>query len=276
MRIIKKIVVPPAIWALMLAMTVSAAQAVTIMCADYGVEGNRIDVTTRVLSMVQNGYLNFRVTNYDLGGDPAPGQIKEFRIRGRDRSGYIQDYNFHEKDTVNLEVSGGAQNFPPLRGGGGSSQWQGRLSPDDQDRFDNYYTRWLTYRSENNQGEVPSMRNRMLEVYNHYDIPTSVPFNQVASPNVAQPEAGPYPSSNNGYNDLQILQGTYGTPSHSINVTARLQAMVSNGNLSVHVNNDSMGGDPAPGKHKDLVLVYSYRSERRNVTVPESEDLRIP
>ena len=63
MRIIKKIVVPPAIWALMLAMTVSAAQAVTIMCADYGVEGNRIDVTTRVLAMVQNGYLNFRVTN---------------------------------------------------------------------------------------------------------------------------------------------------------------------------------------------------------------------
>jgi hypothetical protein len=116
----------------------------------------------------------------------------------------------------------------------------------------------------------------MLEVYNHYDIPASIPFNQVASPNVAQPEAGPSSGSNNGYIDLRILQGTYGTPSHSINVTARLQAMVSNGSLSVHVNNDSMGGDPAPGKHKDLVLVYSYRGDRRNVTVPESEDLRIP
>jgi hypothetical protein len=272
MRIIKKIVVPPTIWALMLALTVCAAQAVTIMCADYGVEGNRVDVTARVLSMVQNGYLNFRVTNYDLGGDPAPEQIKEFRIRARDSRGYIQDYNFREKDTVNLEVSNGGQNFPPTRAGGGFSQWQGRLSPDDQERFDNYYTRWLTYRSENNQGEVLSMQNRMLEVYNHYDIPGSVPFNQVASPNVAQTDIGPTKS----YSDLRILQATYGTPAHSINVSTRLQAMVSNGNLSLHVNNDSMGSDPAPGKHKDLVLVYSLRGQRRNVTVPESEDLRIP
>ncbi len=272
MRIIKKIVIPPAIWALMLATMVSAAQAVTIMCADYGVEGNRVDVTNRVLSMVQSGYLNFRVTNYELGGDPAPDQIKEFRIRARDSRGYIQDYNFREKDTVSLEVSGGGQNLPPLRGGSGSSQWQGRLSSDDQDRFDNYYTRWLTYRSENNQGEFQSMQNRMLDVYSHYDIPASVPFNQVASPNVAQPDIG----STNSYSYLRILQATYGTPAHSINVTTRLQAMVSNGNLSVHVNNDSMGSDPAPGKHKDLVLVYSLRGQRRNVTMPESEDLRIP
>ena len=32
------------------------AQNLTLLSADYGVEGNRIDVTCRVQSLVQNGY----------------------------------------------------------------------------------------------------------------------------------------------------------------------------------------------------------------------------
>jgi hypothetical protein len=43
-------------------------------------------------------------------------------------------------------------------------QWQGQhaqLSPDDQRRFDSYYSRWQDYRRDNNQSEVNSMERRM-------------------------------------------------------------------------------------------------------------------
>src|SRR6266700_3267059 len=69
------------------------------------------------------------------------------------------------------------------RGGsyGRNSQWRGRLSAQDQSRFDSYYSRWLGYRRSNNQSEAESMDRRMRDVYAHYGIPNNVPYNQVAS-----------------------------------------------------------------------------------------------
>jgi hypothetical protein len=241
------------------------AQTVTLLSADYGLEGNRVDVTCRVQSMVQNGYLHFRITNYELGGDPAPEQVKEFRIRARDYRGRILDYNFREKEDVDLQVMDRGPNCP---NGGGNSQWQGRLSDDDQQRFDSYYTRWLSYRQQNNQGEILSMQNRMYDVYNHYGIPNNVPFNQVASANVA--------SGMGGYSDLQIVTAAYGVPGHTMDVTNRLRSMIRDGSLAVHLNNDSMGGDPAREIHKVLVLTYSYHGQQRTITVRESDDLSLP
>jgi hypothetical protein len=66
-------------------------------------------------------------------------------------------------------------------GNGGYGQWQGRLSADDQSRFDSYYSRWLEYRRTNNQSEVASMENRMRDVMSHNNIPSNVPFDQIAS-----------------------------------------------------------------------------------------------
>jgi hypothetical protein len=56
-----------------------------------------------------------------------------------------------------------------------------RLSPEDQSRFDSYYSRWLEYRRTNNRDEVVSMERRMRDVMAHYNIPADVPFEQVAS-----------------------------------------------------------------------------------------------
>src|SRR5436190_2582991 len=69
------------------------------------------------------------------------------------------------------------------RGGsyGRNSQWRGRLSAQDQSRFDSYYSRWLGYRRSNNQSEAESMDRRMRDLYAHYGIPNNVPFNQIAS-----------------------------------------------------------------------------------------------
>lgn len=59
------------------------------------------------------------------------------------------------------------------------AQWQ--LSPRDQQRFDSYFARWQEYRRVNDRDQIVSMERRMLEVYEHYGIPTDTPFARVAS-----------------------------------------------------------------------------------------------
>jgi hypothetical protein len=87
-------------------------------------QGNRFDVTCRVQSMVQNGYLTFRVTNYSLGGE----QAKEFRIRARDYRGRIFEYFFPEKQDVNLHPTDRGADCPNT---GTNVAFQGRLNDDD-------------------------------------------------------------------------------------------------------------------------------------------------
>jgi hypothetical protein len=58
---------------------------------------------------------------------------------------------------------------------------QPRLSSEDQQRFDSYYSRWVQYRRTNNRDEMESMEKRMREVMAHNNIPSNVPFDEVAS-----------------------------------------------------------------------------------------------
>ena len=59
-------------------------------------------------------------------------------------------------------------------------------------------------------------------------------------------------------------------------VTPRLQSMVRNDRLNVNVTNQTMGGDPAVGRTKKLVVVYQFQSRTNNVTIPEGGRLSIP
>lgn len=79
-----------------------------------------------------------------------------------------------------LVVTAKAQNWNSNR-----HQWQGRLRGDDQQRFDNYYQKWMQNRERRDNGEIASMEVRMLDVYEHNGIPSDVPYDRVASPNVA-------------------------------------------------------------------------------------------
>jgi hypothetical protein len=60
-------------------------------------------------------------------------------------------------------------------------RWRGRLSRDDQGRFDSYYTRWLSYRHDNRRDDVSSMERRMRDIMDHYEIPAQVSYEQLAS-----------------------------------------------------------------------------------------------
>src|SRR5213594_3483546 len=100
------------------------------------------------------------------------------RDRDQDRNRVYQDRDRDRDNDANYD----RDNREYGRGSyGRNSQWRGRLSAQDQSRFDSYYSRWLGYRRSNNQSEAESMDRRMRDVYAHYGIPNNVPYNQVAS-----------------------------------------------------------------------------------------------
>jgi hypothetical protein len=56
-----------------------------------------------------------------------------------------------------------------------------RLSPEDQSKFDSYYSRWIQYKQTNNRDQERSMEERMRDVMARNGIPGDVPFERVAS-----------------------------------------------------------------------------------------------
>lgn len=80
------------------------AQGGELVRAEWGVPGSQVDVTARIRSFVRNGILQFEVTRFNLGIDPAPHQNKVLVIHVRHWDGDIKDYSYPERSTVNLEL----------------------------------------------------------------------------------------------------------------------------------------------------------------------------
>lgn len=173
----------------------AAAQIPVLIYADYGAGDSRVDVTTRIQSMIANGYLNVRVNNDTLGGDPAPGHSKELRLHVRERNDRIRDIGFREGTTASLQLEVSTRDY-------------------EDDHFD----------------------------------------------------AGP----------LIILRAYYGISSRTVDVTRRLRGMVGAGELRLRVDNETMGGDPAPEHGKVLFVLFQYQGERKAVIMHEEDDLRLP
>ena len=52
--------------------------------------------------------------------------------------------------------------------------------------------------------------------------------------------------------------------------------MVRNDRLDITADNRTMGGDPTPGRSKQLYVAYEYRGRRSSTTVGENARLNIP
>jgi hypothetical protein len=92
-------------------------------------------------------------------------------------------------------------------------------------------------------------------------------------PGFPPPNPG-YPGGGNG--SLQIMRAYYGLNNRTNDVTQLLRGMVRNGTLTVQVNNNNMGGDPARGGDKVLTVIYRFQGRERTSTVKEGNLLRIP
>jgi len=100
-----------------------------LISADYGAGDQRVDVTNRIQSLVQNGYLRVRVNNDTMAvGDPARGRVKELRLRVREGN-RIRDYIFREDSVANVALNVG------YAGGGGRGRGRDRDYDGDDDDY---------------------------------------------------------------------------------------------------------------------------------------------
>lgn len=78
------------------------------------------------------------------------------------------------------------------------------------------------------------------------------------------------------FRELEIVRGYYGVQGHTVNVTDILRSRVREGRLFFDVNNQNLGGDPAIGADKILIVIYRFRGEEQATAVREGFRLAIP
>jgi hypothetical protein len=72
------------------------------------------------------------------------------------------------------------------------------------------------------------------------------------------------------------LRAYWGVQGRTANVTDLLRTMQRENGLQVMANNRSLGGDPAPGVDKVLIVVYRIQGQESAAAVHEGNLLTIP
>jgi len=78
------------------------------------------------------------------------------------------------------------------------------------------------------------------------------------------------------WNILKIIGGYYGVQGRTVNVTEVLRSRIREGVLSFVVTNSALGGDPAVGADKILIVVYRYQGKESATAVREGYSVTIP
>ncbi len=78
------------------------------------------------------------------------------------------------------------------------------------------------------------------------------------------------------WNSLRIIGGYYGVQGRTVNVTDVLRSRIRESVLSFVVTNSALGGDPAIGADKILIVVYRYQGKESATAVREGYSLTIP
>ncbi|HYL83429.1 MAG TPA: DUF3395 domain-containing protein [Candidatus Angelobacter sp.] len=77
-------------------------------------------------------------------------------------------------------------------------------------------------------------------------------------------------------NGLRIIRAYYGVQGRTVNVTEFLRGRVRDGALSFVVTNSALGGDPAIGADKILIVVYRYQGTETATAIREGNTLTLP
>ncbi|HTR47447.1 MAG TPA: hypothetical protein VMM16_08695 [Verrucomicrobiae bacterium] len=77
-------------------------------------------------------------------------------------------------------------------------------------------------------------------------------------------------------NGLQIIRAYYGVQRQQANVTDLVRSMVRGPGLQVSVDNRTLGGDPAPGADKTLIIIYRFQGNEAAVAAGEGKIVSIP
>lgn len=85
-----------------------------------------------------------------------------------------------------------------------------------------------------------------------------------------------YPQYQEDPNRVRIVRAYYGWQGSTVNVTELLRGRMRDGQISVVVTNSAMGGDPAVGADKVLVVIYRYQGTEKAAIVREGLTLTLP
>lgn len=77
-------------------------------------------------------------------------------------------------------------------------------------------------------------------------------------------------------NGLRIIRAYYGVQGRTVNVTDLLRSRAGRGSLTLVVTNGALGGDPAPGADKVLIVVYRIQGIETATAVREGNTLSLP
>lgn len=78
------------------------------------------------------------------------------------------------------------------------------------------------------------------------------------------------------YPGVRIIRAYYGWSGSTVNVTELLRGRMRDGQISFVVTNSALGGDPAVGADKILVVIYRYQGRESAAIVREGNTLTIP
>ncbi|MBP7864392.1 MAG: DUF3395 domain-containing protein [Acidobacteria bacterium] len=260
----------------------------------YGQRGK--NVTNLLQSYIRGDRINVQVTNANMGGDPYPGKIKNLRVEYRvRRDGEIRQANVMENDWLVIEGRPGGPGGPGPGPGGpghgpGPGPGYGRLEILDA-RYGAKGIFWdVTNRlrryirgdrlrivvcNENLGGDPLPGADKRLTVsyaYNGSRRQVVVPEYQYLSlPDMDGDPGGPPRRGR-----LEILDADYGWGRNWRDVTRILRDRVYRDRLEIYVSNRNLGGDPAPGKDKELRVTYRYRGRQYTISASEYEYLILP
>ncbi|HLW81947.1 MAG TPA: DUF3395 domain-containing protein [Candidatus Acidoferrales bacterium] len=245
-----------------------------ILRADYGVEGRFADVTARLASQVQDGRLSLAVNNFTMGGDPADHQRKTLTVW----------YVFDGRPATESVNEGDAVSLPADADFFGGHLLVMRAQYGADFRYFDVTERLnsliqgdqlvLRINNETMGGDpAPDRRKRLSVVYLFDGQPYRATVDEHGS--LELPNGGA-PIADDASGALEILHATYGAEGRRVDITERLRSFVDGNRLQFVVSNDSLGGDPAYGLHKQLRVIYRWQGIRYEAAAAEGATLVIP
>jgi len=216
-----------------------------VVRAVYGFRSQQVDVTDVVRRLLWDGRESGRaaVNNQTMGGDPAVGADKTLRIIAENPRHERQEFEYREGAWIDVTLFSLRDNS---RGGDGRRDDD---RPRDNDR--------IRDRDGDGRRDDVSLRER-----DDRDRDRKRDDDDRARHLATE--------------RLQIVRGYWGAQGQMINITDKLQAMVREGVLYVHVDNGSLGGDPAIGRDKVLIVVYTANGKEQAASTKEGNTMRIP
>jgi hypothetical protein len=246
-----------------------------ILSATYGAGNRAVDVTQRLNSAVRNGQLSLQVSNETMGSDPSYGDLKTLTVAYR-HNGQTYREVFREGEYVNLPLGGA---YTTSRGERlfitRAEYGVGDRKMDVTDRLNTSIRNGeLNLRVANDTMGGDPAPNRLKQL--------TVWFTHNGRSERVTVSEGNYlvlPYGTTRYDSeeqLEITRAQYGTDYRAMDVTDRLNATIRNGQLSLRVSNQTMGGDPAYNQIKELTVWYRYNGRTNQITVNEGGYLSLP